>query len=480
MQVAAMVAVLLRTKGLAIILGPGAVGVMAVIDKLIAVVSQTASLSLPFAAIRFLPSLHESPVAFHCLRRAMALTVLALTVAAAAGAAAVAMARPAVWGAQFAGHESWLLVGLLTVPVVACAAFLPNAFAGGLDHRGAMGFTVTHALVLAASGLFGAWFDGVRGVYAAYAILGGVLVASRVRRLVWSPELEARGAWRLPTSVWRFGLAMIALAWVVPYAALFTHYQVLRYFGANTSGYMQAAMGIAVAVRTVLGAGHQLFLTPHVNRSGTPADRLAWAVRYQRTLALLVGVLAPPLLLCADVAVRVLYSSAFLPASPYVWLFVIVEVLTLFAGTYQSLILAFDHLTFHVVQNLAAQVVVIVLAFALVPTYGVAAAAAAPLGGQAVIWAGTLLFLRRGFGLRVPRPTALLTAAAIAAVVLAGIVGAQFAWTMAGVGARLAVWVAGLALLGACADEDERTTFARVLTIGPRGWAAQIRAVASR
>jgi O-antigen/teichoic acid export membrane protein len=56
-QVLQMTVLLARTKGLALLLGPEQVGLLAVIDKLVAVFVQTASLSLPFAALRFLPSL---------------------------------------------------------------------------------------------------------------------------------------------------------------------------------------------------------------------------------------------------------------------------------------------------------------------------------------------------------------------------------------------------------------------------------------
>ena len=55
-QVMTMLVLLVRTKTIAVVLGPEFVGVMAVIDKLLAVIAQTVSLSLPFAAIRFLPA----------------------------------------------------------------------------------------------------------------------------------------------------------------------------------------------------------------------------------------------------------------------------------------------------------------------------------------------------------------------------------------------------------------------------------------
>src|SRR5258708_12568833 len=65
LQILTMLVQLVKTKALALLLGPESVGVMAVIDKLLAVIIQTVSLSLPFAAVRFLPALWtKDPLAF--------------------------------------------------------------------------------------------------------------------------------------------------------------------------------------------------------------------------------------------------------------------------------------------------------------------------------------------------------------------------------------------------------------------------------
>lgn len=478
LQLAAMISILLRTKGLAYLLGPADLGVMAVIDKLVAMVSQTASLSLPFAATRFLPALHDERAAFLRLRRAMTLVVLGSTTLAALAALLVFWLRPEVVGLELAGHRPWVALALVTVPIVAFAAFLPSAIAGGLDHRGAMTFTLAHAVALSVSGLAGAWVGGVAGLYVAYTVLGGVLVVTRLRRVLKAVSAGS-GPW-LPLPVWRFAGAMLALAWVVPYAALFTHYQVLRHLGPDSAGYLQAAMGLALAVRTVLGSGHALFLTPNVNRSGSTADRFAWVVQYQRTLALLAGLLVPPLMLGIDLAVRLLYSPAFLPAAPAVWPFVLAEVLTLFAGTYQSLILASDHLRYHVFQNLLAQLVTVVAAYLAVPTIGIVGAALSTIAAQAIIWATTLHFVHSRLGQRLPAATGWLTLVSTASVSLAGIAGAVLPWTPAGVGWRLAAWALGLGLLASTTNPDERRRATAVWRLGPRGWAAHARSLTTR
>ena len=98
---------------MAVFLGPDVVGVMAVIDKLIAVVVQTASLSLPFAAVRFLPAFWVSDRA-GCwqLFRSMSNTVVATAVIAMVLAIAATAINPAIWGTEFASRSPLLFAAL--------------------------------------------------------------------------------------------------------------------------------------------------------------------------------------------------------------------------------------------------------------------------------------------------------------------------------------------------------------------------------
>src|SRR5690349_20055951 len=65
MQLFTMLLQVVRTKTLAVLLGSEWIGVMGAVDRLLAVIAQTVSLSFPFAAVRFLPKLWTTnPVEF--------------------------------------------------------------------------------------------------------------------------------------------------------------------------------------------------------------------------------------------------------------------------------------------------------------------------------------------------------------------------------------------------------------------------------
>lgn len=478
LQLLMMTVLLARTKILALLLGPDQYGVMAVIDKLLAVTAQIASLSLPFAALRFLPGLWVGDrAAFARQLRSMGLFVLALSTAAAGCAILATTAFGVRWGQELAAYRSVITVGFLTVPILALVPFLQGAVAGRLAHRESQTFQLAHALVFAASGVGGALLAGLSGIYAAYALLGAGLVGWRARAL-WleaGPAQALAGArdLRLPRAVWRFSLVMFGVAFLTPYAALYTHYLVLQQTGASAAGWMQAALGIALAVRGVLGTGHSVFLTPNVNRGGSPAERMQWAVAFQRTFCLLAVVIVPPLLLAVDLAVHLLYSPAFGPAAGFVFLFVLVEIVGMLAATYQAIIVALDRLAFHVLQNTIAQLLIIALAACLVPDVGITGVAAATLTAQTFLYAATSWYLHNRFGLKPDTRTLALTAYLIAAVVATGLAGRMGPTLVASTATlRLVLYGAVLALVPLLTTADERRRARTILreAAGRFGW----------
>jgi len=93
------------------------------------------------------------------------------------------------------------------------------------------------------------------------------------------------------------------------------------------------------------------------------------------------------------------------------------------AGTYQALVVAFDHMTFHVTQNLVAQVVLLAVASLMIQRYGILGAGVAGILAQLVLYGGSTLFLRRRYGLKVPLRSGLLTVFVMASLGLGGLVG---------------------------------------------------------
>ena len=295
-QVMTMLVLLARTKSLALMLGPENLGVMAVIDKLLAVITQTVSLSLPFAAARFLPGRWSTgPREFRALFTQMRNVLLALAMVATAGALAISWVRPDLWGAALLPYRTVVMVAMIGIPVTGLVPFLQNAVAGRMQQNRSMAIVFLNALVMTLSVAGIAW-GGLVGYYVAFAALGTALVVIATRMVTEGTDASAsttapteRAVAGLPTQIWRFSGALLILTFVAPYAALFIHYRLLREHGTQAAGWMQSAIGVSLAVRQVLGAAHAVYLTPNVNRGGSPAARMEWANRFQITLCLLAG-----------------------------------------------------------------------------------------------------------------------------------------------------------------------------------------------
>ena len=447
MQVITMLVLLVRIKIFAVMLGPELVGVMAVIDKLLAVIAQTVSLSLPFAAVRFLPERWTAgPSEFRALFTRMRNVLLVLVIVATGGAAVITLFWPSTWVEALFPYRDVVVIAIFGLPAIALIPFLQNAVAGRLEQNRAMLVGFLHAVVIAAAAT-GLWWRGLVGYYAAYAALGAVLIVIVTRLATTGTDAPAppgapqqRFVFALPARVWRFSGALLILTFLAPYAALFVHYRLLSIHGAETAGWMQAAIGIGLSVRGVLGAAHQVFLTPNVNRGGSPGDRMEWANRFQLLFCLLAGLTVPPLLLFPDFAIYVLYSSEFAPGATFVLVFVLTEVVIMLSGTYQSLVVALDHMRFHVANNLVAQLFVVVAAYKLVGPLGILGAGLAGLVAPVFMFIATMTFLRRSYGLRMPGLVAARSGWLLLSLVAAGLLGAWF---------RDLAWVSVLLKLGA-------------------------------
>ncbi len=432
LQFLSMLLLLIRTKILAVMLGPEAVGTIAVIDKLVAVIVQTLSLSLPFAALRFLPAaLRESPQAMDALYRRMRNVLIGTIVSATLVCVAISVVAPSIWGRELAAHQRILLLAFAGMPVIAMVPFLTNAYAGNMEHWRAMRFAIANASGLVVAAAAAGIGLGLAGFYGVYAAVGGVLVVVAARTLVRirhaaRTAIPLKQAFQLPRAVWRFAAALVTLTFASPYAALFVQYTALRLYGAVGSGILQSAIGISMSIRALLGAAHAVFLTPHVNREDDASARMAWTNEFQRATVLLFIIVLPPLLVFPDVALRVMYSGKFVGASAFVALFIAAEVLTLLSGTYQSLIVADDRMLFHVIQNLAAQALLVGVAALAMPRLGLAGAGLAALVAPLFLGGSTLLFLRRRYDTHVSREAGLMALVTAGILVVGGSIGSRY------------------------------------------------------
>jgi len=466
LQIVVMLLQLVRTKVLAVLLGAEAIGIMGVIDKLLAVIAQTVSLSFPFAAARFLPAFWTTDrAAFRSVFRGMRFVLTVTVGCTTVGAMALALVAPATWGHELIPFQSTLLLALCTLPAVAAVPFLQNVFAGRLDQNGAMVMAVANGAVLTLAALVGAWWHGLSGFYGIYAVLGFVVTIAAIRfaeRGTPSSDDRFSQSWKsIPPAVWRFGAIIFLLAFLAPYAALFAHYRVLSEHGPLVAGWMQAAIGVSLIVRVALGAAHGAFLVPNVSRGGQPEERIAWAHHFQWALCVICGLSVPMLVLFPDLVIRLLYSPELAPGAKYAAVFVAAEFIGLVAATNQMVIVALDHVVYYVVQNLAAQLLLVLVAAVTIAPLGVFGAGVAGICAQLLLYGTTTVFLKRRYGAHTPTRTIATSLFVLTAIVVAGVVGVRWSeLTTSVIGSKVALYVATVAGLWLLLSSSQRAELA--------------------
>ena len=461
-QALTMLAGLVRSKILALMLGPAGVGVAGVVDQAVSLVAQLGSLSIPFVALKFLSRARDTSTA--SVRRiysALLWTIGLCSILSAAVATTVAAWRPGVFGAGLVPYRTVLIVALLGVVPFALAPFYRNVMAALERHRQSALAAFIAAMLTVVGAYVGVRSGGLVGLFVANGAVLAVTVvglhlylaraaALRVDRSI--TPTSAAEVLRSQPGLASFAGAMYVLALTSPFAYLLARSTLLSTHGETAAGLVAAAYGIAVTVRLVLNQANGLYLTPLVNRETAKADRLAAVGEYLRVLIVLVALAFLAIALFPRQWLLLLYSAQFVDAVPLVTLFLLAEGVLLVAGVYQALLIGFDDISGFLASTVAGQLVIIALAAALVPRMGGTGIAVAFLFGNAVVLVGTATWLAvRHGGRRLLSPLFALIVA-LGATAVAG----WWAPKAGGVVWRMGAYLASAVLALAFLRPDER------------------------
>src|SRR6266851_835345 len=164
LQVAVTLINMLRSKVVAVLLGPEGVGVIGLLDQLVQLVLYVSTLSLPFAAVRFLSRAHsEGHEAFSQSFGSFLRALLILTTIGALVGGGIALIRPDILGQQLADYRTFLLPALVGVPAMALHGLFSNVLAAARRTRAAALMAMVIALTLSGATVIGILLDGVRG-----------------------------------------------------------------------------------------------------------------------------------------------------------------------------------------------------------------------------------------------------------------------------------------------------------------------------
>lgn len=378
-QVLAVFFNVLRSKLLAVLLGPEGIGAASVVDQTTVLVLQVSAFSLPFASVRFLSRSHsQGQDAFRRTYSGLVSAVVTLTSIGSGLALAVVFYQPALLGAELSEYRNLLIPALLSIPAMALHYFMVQVLAAAQQARLSGIFLLIIAIVQTIGAVVGTRLDGLAGYYWATLICNYLLVAAIILFLkqrfslpLIDRDADLRREIRMNPDIVSYTLIMFSISYILPLSNILARLAVLRNFGEAQTGLMQAAIALAAALNMILNPANGMYLTPMMNRADAPAQKISTALEFQRKLMLVLPIVAVPMVLFAPILLFLFYSSRFVEVSQYFFLFIIAQFIAQVAGVAQAVLIGLSDLTVYAFLVGLGQLSLGLIAWVLAPRWGI-------------------------------------------------------------------------------------------------------------
>ena len=401
-QILAIAINFIRTKLVAVLVGPEGVGVISTIDQVVQSAAYFSALSLPFASVKFLSKAHsEGDESFKRTYASFLKTLMMLSAAGTIVVTSIVFFRPQLLGQEVLKYKVLLLVALFGLPTAVLGGFFTQVFAAAQKYKHSSTLAVITGAALTTASVIGITVAGVLGLYVGNVIAGtlvsvGVLIylrkafdlplynraASFIAELKHNPNI-------IPFS---FMLYLGALTYSLSFLAV--RYAVLKNYGEANAGLLQAAIALSLAIGLVLNPANGLFLTPIMNRNIEKAEKIKAAIEFEKKLAIILSLISMPVVLFPHLMLTILFSTKFVVASQFVFLFVISQCIAQLAGVHQALLIGFDDLKAYSVMTCAGHISLGLLAWFLVPRFGILGVSIAFITAYSIIFVSTFLRLK--------------------------------------------------------------------------------------
>jgi O-antigen/teichoic acid export membrane protein len=466
-QALAILVNLIRTKTVAVLLGPQGVGIVSTIDQVVQTAAHLSALSIPFAAIKFLSRSHsESHEAF---QRCYASFLKALLLLAGAGTVitfGVVLFRADLLDSELMRYRQFLLLALLGIPAMVLLGFMTNVLAAAQRYKASALMAVVIAATMAAATCLGVWLGGIWGLYVGL-VLGGVF-------LILGTLIYLRKALHLPfqdrtTSIVAelkhrpdiipFAVMLYLATATYSLSFLVARYFVLKNSGETQAGLFQAVLAIGLSLAAVLNPANGLFLTPIMNRNIPKEEKMRAATEFQKKLIVLLNAAAMPIVLFPHLVLTILFSAKFAVAGEFVFLFVFWQWILQVAGVNQALLIGFDDLKPYTAITCLGYGCSLVSSWLLIPSYGIRGAAIGFIVSSSVIWLLTWIRLSAKHRQSLPASLVGLMGYSLAAILGAGwLTQHRSDWTIGGIALKFGIYLVFMAGLLGFFSREERTS----------------------
>ncbi|RTL97083.1 O-antigen translocase [Ancylobacter aquaticus] len=396
---------IVRTKVLAVLLGPSGVGLLSIYNTLLQMIGQTAGLGMQSSGVREIASSRGEEATLSRVRRVL---FAAHLVQGAIAMLVVWLMRGQIATWLFGNAERAAEVGLIGVAILfSLLGASQTALLQGMRRINNLGrVTVIGAFAGTAAGLAAVWIQGESGLIWLVVVqpLAVVLVALYYTRQLPKPSFTRPSlaeTWQIWKAMAKLGGAFMLGGLATAATLLLVRRHIAQELGLDAAGQFAAAWGITMTyVGFLLGA---MGADYYPRLAGVIRDRVT-AVRLmndQAQLSLAIG--GPVLLLLIGLgpwAISLLYSAEFGPAVTLLQWQTVGNVFKLASWAMSFSIVAAARPKAYLVMELSFNIVFLIMVLALLPRIGLEVTAYAFVLGYFVYFSTAYVLARQIHGFR--------------------------------------------------------------------------------
>ncbi|MEP6900830.1 MAG: oligosaccharide flippase family protein [Actinomycetota bacterium] len=447
-QILAIAINFVRTKLVAVLVGPEGVGIISTIDQVVQTASYFSALSLPFVSVKYLSKAHsEGSESFKKTYANFLKVLLILSSVGAIIASGVVIFRPQLFGQEVMKYRMLLGLALLGVPTMVLGGFFMQTLAAAQKPKHSSILTVLGGATLTIATVVGVIVGGVFGFYIATVIVGFLITAATLiylRKVFDLPFYDRAasflGELKTNPDIIPFALMLYFATLTYSLSFLVVRYTVLKNYGEASAGFLHAAIALSLAIGMALNPANGLYLTPIMNRKIEKKEKIKAAFEFEKKFAIILSLVSMPVVLFPNLMLAVLFSTEFMVVSQFVFLFVAAQVISQLAGIHQALLIGFDDLKAYSLMTCIGHISLGLLSWFLIPYFGIYGAAIGFITAYSIIFISTLLRLRIKHGFVMPGQLKILLLYILTVILLAGAVSTQYeAWSVIIIAAKIGV-----------------------------------------
>ena len=433
-QLLTILSSLVRTKYIAVILGPEGTGIIGIIDQVVQLTAFVSALSLPLASVKFLSKANsESAEAFEKAYVSFLGLLLFISLTASLFLFLLVASPVDLPIGEINQYRDYLYIALLGMPAMMLGGFLSNVLASAQKPNTAALLALSYSLSLTVAILIGITIADIAGFYWA-TVISGTLVTITVLMYLrfklhlpfYIPNLHPLTMLKQQPEILRY-MMLLFFATVTHSFALFSvRYMTLESQGAAAAGLLHALLAIALAINMLLAPINGYFLTPKVNRNISDLEKIQFTMDFQKIQVLCMTAIVLPFAFFPNLTILILFSDQFTAVAPFLFVFVLAQFIAQMGGVYQALMIGFDKTKMFSIITCSCWLFFAGFSWLTIPSWGYWGIGIGFLISRALLLFWSLGYLRANYPIKTPRKNLLLSVYCIVLIATIGFFASEY------------------------------------------------------